>query len=205
MNINSDFGALTKEAREISDKSLAIVQKEIKGTGPEDCIRQRCAMATGDIGFAGLLRFTHDPVNAGIKAIRDDSPIYTDVRMAKAGITGTGHRCKVACVLDEGGDIANRDGITRTSAGFIFLGQKLKGSIVVIGNAPSAALSVCNLVKQGIRPSIIIATPVGFVNAAESKELVRTLDIPSITCVGTRGGTPVAVAIVNELVRLSNI
>lgn len=48
-----------------------------------------------------------------------------------------------------------------------------------------------------------MATPVGFVNAAESKELVRTLEVPSITCVGTRGGTPVAVAVINELVEIA--
>jgi len=51
------------------------------------------------------------------------------------------------------------------------------------------------MIENGLYPALLVATPVGFVNAAESKELVRTLAVPSITCVGTRGGTPVAVAV----------
>ncbi|MDL5502868.1 MAG: precorrin-8X methylmutase, partial [Candidatus Methanoperedens sp.] len=93
--------------------------------------------------------------------------------------------------------------VTRTSAGFMALGKELNGAIIVIGNAPSAALTVCRMIDEGICPAILVATPVGFVNAAESKELVRTLVVPSITCVGTRGGTPVAVAVVNELVEIA--
>ncbi len=56
------------------------------------------------------------------------------------------------------------------------------------------------MVKKGIRPAVIIGVPVGFVNAAESKELLRTIDIPSISTEGTRGGTPVAVAAINECI-----
>ncbi|MCK5660759.1 MAG: precorrin-8X methylmutase, partial [Methanosarcinales archaeon] len=61
----------------------------------------------------------------------------------------------------------------------------------------------CRLVEQGIHPALIVATPVGFVNAAESKELVRTVEIANITCMGTRGGTPIAVSVVNELVAMA--
>ena len=73
---------------------------------------------------------------------------------------------------------------------------------MVIGNAPSALLTVCAMIKEGIRPAVVIGTPVGFVNAAESKSLLRTLDIPSISTEGTRGGTPVAVAAINECITL---
>lgn len=55
--------------------------------------------------------------------------------------------------------------------------------------------------ERGQRPALLVATPVGFVNAAESKECVRALDVLSITCVGTRGGTPVAV--VNEMMEMT--
>jgi len=75
---------------------------------------------------------------------------------------------------------------------------------VVIGNAPSATIALCKLIKSGITPALVIATPVGFVNAAESKELLRQFDIPSITSIGTRGGTPVAVAAMNELIKITN-
>jgi precorrin-8X/cobalt-precorrin-8 methylmutase len=58
------------------------------------------------------------------------------------------------------------------------------------------------MIKDGVRPAVIIGAPVGFVNAAESKELLRTIDIPSISTEGTRGGTPVAVAAINECITI---
>ncbi len=200
--MNIEFGARTREAKEINKKSWAIVQSIVKGNTPEDRIRQRCVIATGDTAFAEIMRFDNDPVNAGINAIRDGRSIFTDIRMAQVGITKQGHKCGVRCVLDEGADIARKTGVTRTSAGFMALEKELDGAIIVIGNAPSAALTVCRMIDEGLRPALFVATPVGFVNAAESKEKVRTLAVPSITCVGTRGGTPVAVAVVNELVEL---
>jgi precorrin-8X/cobalt-precorrin-8 methylmutase len=106
-------------------------------------------------------------------------------------------------VLDAGEEMAEKTGMTRTSAGFAALEKELNGSIIVIGNAPSAVLTVCDMIGRGLKPALLVAMPVGFVNAAESKEAVRRLDVPSITCVGTRGGTPVAVAVVNELVEMT--
>jgi len=201
--MTTDLGARTKEAREISDKSRALVRSIVKGDAPEDRIRQRCVMATGDPAFAGLMRFDNEPVKAGFKAIRRGATIFTDIRMAQVGITKRGHKCDVRCVLDAGNDIAEKTGATRTSAGFTALEKELEGAIIVIGNAPSAALTVCDMIERGLKPALLVATPVGFVNAAESKERVRGLDVPSITCVGTRGGTPVAVAVVNELVEMA--
>ena len=202
--MNTDLGAQTREAREISEKSRTIVRGIVKGDSPEDRIRQRCVIATGDPLFSELMRFSNDPIKAGISAIKRDAPIFTDIRMAQVGITKRGHKCDVRCVLDTGNDIAERTGVTRTSAGFMALEKELDGAIIVIGNAPSAALVVCDMIGRGLKPALLVATPVGFVNAAESKEKVRALDIASITCVGTRGGTPVAVAVVNELVEMSS-
>ncbi len=201
--MNTDLGARTKEAREISEKSRAIVRSIVKGDSPEDRIRQRCVMATGDPAFADLMRFNNEPVKAGLEAICRGATIFTDIRMAQVGITKLGHNCDVRCVLDEGGEITERTGATRTSAGFMALEKELQDSIIVIGNAPSAALTVCRMIEGGLMPALVVATPVGFVNAAESKEKVRGLFVPSITCVGTRGGTPVAVAVVNELVEMA--
>jgi precorrin-8X/cobalt-precorrin-8 methylmutase len=198
-----DFGARTREAREINEKSRAIVRSIVKGDTPEDRIRQRCVIATGDPAFADLMRFNNEPIQAGIEAIKRGVVIFTDIRMAQVGITKRGHNCDVRCVLDAGGEIAENTGATRTSAGFMALEKELEGAIIVIGNAPSAALTVCGMVERRLRPALLVATPVGFVNAAESKERVRALDVPSITCLGTRGGTPVAVAVVNELVEMA--
>jgi precorrin-8X/cobalt-precorrin-8 methylmutase len=201
--MNIDFGARTREAKEINEKSWSIVGNIVKGDTLQDRIIKRCVIATGDTTFSELMRFNNDPINAGIKAIKSSAPIFTDIRMAQVGITKRGHNCEIRCVLDEGIDIAEKTGVTRTSAGFMALEDELNGAIIVIGNAPSAVLTVCRMIKDGLRPALLVATPVGFVNAAESKEIVRTLDVPSITCLGTRGGTPIAVAVVNELVEIA--
>jgi precorrin-8X/cobalt-precorrin-8 methylmutase len=205
MSETSDLGAVTPQAREISSRSRSIAKEIVGDAGYHDRIRQRSVIATGDPEFANLLRFKNDPVCAGIDAIRRNSDVYTDIRMVFVGISKIGHSCPITCVLDlaAGRDFVDMYGVTRTSAGFMALGRDLDGSIVVVGNAPSAALTVCELIEDGASPALVIGTPVGFVNAAESKELLRSLDVPSITCTGTRGGTPVAVACMNELIAIT--
>lgn len=201
--MSTEFGALTREAEEISRRSMDIARRIVGGSSPEDTIRQRCVIATGDMSFAKLMRFEKKPITAGIDAIARRAQVFTDIKMAEVGISKRGHACSIESVIEKGNSIAEARGITRTSAGFMAVQDRLDGSIIVIGNAPSAAITVCALVKSGVRPALIVATPVGFVNAAESKEMVRMLDIPSITCEGTRGGTPVAVAVVNGLIEMS--
>jgi precorrin-8X/cobalt-precorrin-8 methylmutase len=201
-NTYIDPGAETKEAYEISKKSRTLARSMIGNANDEDRVRQRCSIAVGDFGMADLMRFQRDPVPAALTALEKGAPIITDIRMVQVGIQKKGHANEVLCALDFGAGIAQEQGITRSSAGFLALREKLAGSIVVIGNAPSALISLCGMVKEGIRPAVIIGAPVGFVNAAESKELLRTMDVPSISTEGTRGGTPVAVAAMNECITI---
>jgi len=204
----TDFGAGTDEAKTIFMKSRTFIENVVGNRTPEDRIRQRCAVATGDISVAEIMEFRHDPIPAGVAAIAAAAPIFVDISMVKAGITKMGHNSEIICVLDEDKDaeIAKKYGITRTSAGYLACRDRLNGSIIAIGNAPSAAITVCRLIEKGLRPALIVGTPVGFVNAPESKEMIRDLEIPvpSITCVGTRGGTPMAVACVNEIIAIAN-
>jgi precorrin-8X/cobalt-precorrin-8 methylmutase len=202
VNTYIDPGAETKEAYEISKKSRMLARTMVGNADNEDRVRQRCSIAVGDFGMADLMRFCNDPVPAVLTALRQGAPIITDIRMVQVGIQKKGHTSDVICALDFGGEIAQERGITRSSAGFIALREKLDGSIVVIGNAPSALLSLCTMIRKGICPAIIIGAPVGFVNAAESKELLRTTKVPSISTEGTRGGTPVAVAAMNECITI---
>lgn len=202
-NTYIDLGADTREGYQIAKTSRQLAREAIGDKTPEDRIRQRCSVAVGDFTMADLMRFEHDPITAGVAAIRDGAPIYTDIRMVQVGILKRGHTCTVECALDYGADIAADKGITRTSAGFCALGEILSGSIVVIGNAPSALLSICKMIEEGIVPALVIGTPVGFVNAAESKELLRTMPVPSVSNFGTRGGTPIAVASMNEIITIS--
>lgn len=198
----TDIGADTPEGFSISSRSRSLAREAVGNSTPEDRIRQRCSIAVGDWAMADLLRFSHDPVAAGLAALDAGAPIFTDIRMVLTGIQKRGHTCPVSCALDFGADISRDQGITRSSAGFVALRDELEGSIVVIGNAPSALLTVCGFVDGGICPALIVGTPVGFVNAAESKEVLRTKSVPSISNVGTRGGTPVAVASLNEIITM---
>ena len=196
-----DPGARTEAAREISGKSRAIARAAIGDRTPEDRIRQRCAIAVGDLAMAQLLRFRNNPVEAGLDALRGGATIITDIRMVQAGILKAGHRSPILCALDTGTPVA-QEGTTRTAAGFHALEERLDGAIIVVGNAPSALFVVCELIDRGREPALVIGTPVGFVQAAESKELLRTLPLPSISTEGTRGGSPVAVAAANEIITL---
>lgn len=200
-NTYTDLGATTKEAFEISEKSRKLARATIGNTSPEDRIRQRCSVAVGDFSMADLIRFQSDPVQAGLAALAAGAPLITDIRMVQVGVQKKGHLSEVSCALDfdEG---AKEEGITRTSKGFLNLGNKVNGAIIVIGNAPSALLTLCRMIRAGYVPVLVIGTPVGFVNAAESKEMLRTIDIPSISTDGSRGGTPVAVAAINEIITM---
>jgi len=200
---HSDIGAVTPEALAISRKSRRLISQLIGDETPEDRIRQRCVIATGDPSLAGILRFSHDPVQAGMRALEEGAPIFADIRMVEAGIVKAGHKSLIKTFIGQGDELAKREGITRTSAGVLALQDELEGSVVVIGNAPSALLVLCQLMDSGkARPRLVIGVPVGFVNAAESKERLREMAVPSITTVGTRGGTPVAVAAMNEIINL---
>ncbi|WP_340819459.1 precorrin-8X methylmutase [Methanolobus sp. WCC4] len=206
VEICNDLGSQTAEAKAIYMTSRNIARKLVGDETLEDKVRQRCVTSTGDPAVADIMRFVNDPIKAGVAAIKAGAPILVDINMVKSGVTKRGHNCEVICVLDkdEDAEFAKKHGITRTAAGFLKCKDILEGSIVAIGNAPSAAFAVCRMIEHGIKPAIVIGTPVGFVNAAESKEVVRGADVPSITCVGTRGGTPMAVACVNELVAIAN-
>ena len=198
----TDLAATTPEAYAIASTSRNLAREVVGNVTLEDRIRQRCSVAVGDFSMAELMRFAGDPVEAGVAALTRQAPIIVDIRMVQAGILKRGHESEVICALDYGEEIARERGITRTSAGFFALRDRLEGAIVVIGNAPSALLVVCDMIREGVRPALVIGTPVGFVNAAESKEELRTIDLPSVSNTGTRGGTPVAVAAANEIITI---
>jgi precorrin-8X/cobalt-precorrin-8 methylmutase len=197
----TDIGATTPEALRISRKSRKLISEMIGDDSLEDRITQRCVIATGDPAVADILRFQKLPAEAGLKALENGAPIFVDIKMVKAGVLKKGHKSIVETFIDQGDDLAVAKGITRTSAGVMALKENLSGSIVVIGNAPSALLTLCDLIDSGqTSPELVIGVPVGFVNAAESKERLRGIDVPSISTVGTRGGTPIAVAALNEII-----
>jgi precorrin-8X/cobalt-precorrin-8 methylmutase len=210
----ADLGATTENAMEIAETSMDRVRELVPDETLADRIRQKSVHATGDPEFQHLVRFTgendDEPVIAGARAVLEESPIVTDITMVRAGITGRGHDCPVRKAIGNGSELANRTGMTRTAASVLELDREgtYDGAIAVVGNAPTAALALADCIEDGTRPAAVVATPVGFVKAAESRKRLRQAarehGVPAITNVGRRGGSGLAAGLTNELVHVAS-
>ncbi|MGB9955458.1 precorrin-8X methylmutase [Haloferax prahovense] len=206
----ADLGATTRDAMDIAETSMDIVRTFVPDETLNDRLRQKAVHSTGDIEFQHLLRCQNDPVVAGARAVLDERPIVTDITMAKAGITGRGHDCPVRKAIGNGAELAAETGMTRTAAAVLELDKEsvYDGAIAVVGNAPTAALALCDCIENGTRPAAVVATPVGFVKAEESRKRVREIadeyDVPAVTNVGKRGGSGLAAALTNELIHVAS-
>jgi precorrin-8X/cobalt-precorrin-8 methylmutase len=197
--------------QEIEAESFRIIERELGPTGfsPEEfAVVRRTIHATGDFSFAENLRFHPQAVTTGLAAIRAGKNILVDVNMAASGISAallTRFGGRVICRVAEAETVAmaKQNDTTRSDAA---MARSIADNIgiVAIGNAPTALLKVMELIEQGLfAPDLVIGVPVGFVNASESKELLAQKDYPFITALGRKGGTPVAVAAVNALLRIA--
>ncbi|QIO21098.1 precorrin-8X methylmutase [Haloarcula sp. JP-L23] len=210
----ADLGATTENAMDIAETSMDRVRELVPDETLADRIRQKSVHATGDPEFQHLVRFTgvddDEPVRAGARAVLDTAPVVTDITMVKAGITGRGHDCPVRKAIGNGADLAAETGMTRTAASVLELDRKgvYDGSIAVVGNAPTAALALADCIEDGTRPAVVVATPVGFVKAAESRTRLREVaadhGVPAITNVGRRGGSGLAAGLTNELIHVAS-
>ncbi|KAB2954186.1 precorrin-8X methylmutase [Heliorestis acidaminivorans] len=192
----------------IEDKSMAIIANQLgplKLSEAEQKVVMRVVHTTGDVDIAPLVKFHPSAVTAGIEALSQGASIYCDVNMVLTGINkkllqprGGQLLCAIhdETVIEE----AKRTGETRAMTAFRLLAPQFNGAVIAIGNAPTALFELIKAIEAGIcRPALIVGVPVGFVGAAESKELLSTLSVPYITIEGTKGGSTVAVAIINSL------
>lgn len=193
---------------EIEKRSFEIIASQMKKkTFPEQelPIVMRVIHATGDFDFEDNLRFHPEAIKAGIRALKDGKNILVDVNMVAAGIN---RRLlerwggSIISTISEVGDQAVEEGKTRAEAAIEkTIDEKI--GIVAIGNAPTALLKTMELIDEGrFKPDLVIGAPVGFVNAEESKDALSKKPYPFITSLGRKGGSPVAVAIVNGILRL---
>ncbi len=214
----ADLGATTQNAMEIAETSMDIVRQFVPDETLADRIRQKSVHSMGDIEFQHLIEFTGSdeqgddedaPIRAGARAVLEEATIVTDITMSKAGITGRGHNCETRKAIGNGAELAKKTGMTRTAASVLELDKQgvYEGSIAVVGNAPTAAFALADCIENGTRPAAIVATPVGFVKAEESRERIREVseayDVPAITNVGRRGGSGLAAALTNELIHVA--
>lgn len=166
---------------------------------------RRMIHTSADLDYLKTARVHPGAIIAGVAALRRGRPLVTDTRMLLAGI-GSGRLGRLGvqpfCLMDdpEVAKIAARQGTTRAAAAMEAALPRLSGGIVAIGNAPTALLRLLELLAAGAPPpALVVGLPVGFVNAAESKELLSRQQCPFITALGPKGGSAVAAAVINAL------
>ena len=193
---------------EIERASMAVIGREMGDwAGPAENlpVLKRVIHTTADFDFVRNLLFSPNAVRLGREALRRGVTVVTDTAMAAAGIGkpaaarwGVSVVCRMADpdVRHE----ALRRGVTRAVVSMERAVAETPDAIFAIGNAPTALIRLCELVREGAaRPSLVVGVPVGFVNVVESKEMLAATDVPYIVAMGRKGGSPVASAVVNAL------
>lgn len=211
-NANVVTEQLTAAGRAIEHDSFAIIDAE---AGPHAYsadqwpVVRRMIHANADFEFNGLTDFHPAAVEAGLAAIlKGGSPIVADVEMICVGLSASRlkhfgitphHFISDADVIAQ----AQAEDTTRAVQAMRKAHRQglLDGAIVGIGNAPTALIEVVRLIKEeGARPALVIGMPVGFVSAAESKDLMAEVqDVPWIVIRGRKGGSTLVVAAIHAL------
>ena len=198
--------------QDIEAESMRIIDREAGShsfSEDEWTIVRRIIHATADFEVMKTIRFHPQAIAAGIAAMKQGNPVYTDTQMLKAAIGGKlqeQYGCSAVCLVadDEVQRVSTASGITRSAAAMQAAAASLQNGIVAIGNAPTALFEAVGLCREGaMSPALIIGMPVGFVGAAESKQALLESGLVSITMLGRKGGTPAAVATINALMQLA--
>lgn len=193
------------QPEEIERESMRIIGETIGefACPPENLpVIKRVIHATADFDFLHTLTFSHNAVNIVREALRNNTPIIADTLMLASGISKR-YGVKIICrVADEDvkAESASRK-ITRSIVSIERCVQEYPSAIYAIGNAPTALIRLCELIREGrANPALVIGVPVGFVNVIEAKNMLASLtSTPSIIAHGRKGGTTVACAIVNAI------
>jgi precorrin-8X/cobalt-precorrin-8 methylmutase len=166
---------------------------------------RRMIHTSADLEYLTAARIHPQAITAGVEALRRGMPVATDTRMLLAGIS-TGRLARLGaeafCLMDapEVAAEAARQGTTRAAVALERSLPRLAGGIVAIGNAPTALLRLLELLAGGAAPpALVVGVPVGFVNAAESKEALSRQGCPYITALGPKGGSALGASIINAL------
>lgn len=200
----------------ILEESFGLIDAEFgpHAFSPEEyAVVRRVIHSTADFEFKDLVRFDHGAISAGLTALTQGAPIVVDVTMVRQGVVGLVERTfknPLWTAVSEGDP--PQPGRTRTETGLLrCLNQvsdptsgQTPGAVVVIGNAPTALMALCEEMEAGrVRPALVIGAPVGFVAVEASKQRLAQVAVPQIRVEGRKGGSPVAVAILNALLVLA--
>ncbi|AHG42911.1 precorrin-8X methylmutase [Pseudomonas syringae] len=198
-----------RDGQEIYRNSFSIIRAEARlDTIPADLekLAVRVIHACGMVEVIEDLRFSPGAGTAGRNALAAGAPILCDARMVSEGITRTRLPANnpIICTLHDEGvrEMALELGNTRSAVALERWRPHLEGSVVVIGNAPTALFYLLEMLDAGApKPALILGFPVGFVGAAESKAMLAadSRGVPFVIMQGRRGGSAMAVAAVNAL------
>lgn len=202
------------DPRRIEQQSFRLI-RELTPLDHLDRVQQQVAMrvvhSLGQPGIAAGLRFSEGACEAGMQALADARPILCDVEMVREGVTRRLREQPPLCFLNDPAvpALARANGETRSMAALKLWQPYLAGSLVLIGNAPTALFRLLEMIRDNEdQPALIIAMPVGFVGAAESKKLLwdshDDLGVECITLLGREGGSAVTAACCNALLRCLN-
>ncbi len=206
MYIIKDPGVIEKKSMSIIEESLPFLKTIPEG---ERAIIKRVIHTTGDLDIASMIKISSGAVKAGIAAIKQGKPIMTDVNMVRVGLNSrlmNNFGLEGICLINDPEVVAEskQKGITRAMSAMSRGAKDVNGGIIAIGNAPTALFTLCSMIKEGkTTPSLVVGTPVGFVGAAESKEMLVDVGVQYITIPGNRGGSTIAAAIVNALLLMA--
>lgn len=207
---------LTAAGAAIEHDSFAIIDREVERHGYTDeqwPLVRRMIHATADFEFNGLTRFHPDAMQAGLAAVlRGDTAIIADVEMICVGLSAvrlkhfgmsTHQFISDADVIEQ----AKAEGTTRAVQAMRKAHRLglLNNAIVGIGNAPTALIEVIRLIREeGAKPALVIGMPVGFVSAAESKDMLAAQnDVPWVITEGRKGGSTLVVSALHAVLALA--
>ena len=193
---------------DIENESMRIISAELKEQGIEipgnhEAVVKRVIHATADFEYAKSLTFV-----CGKSMDLHQKTIITDTNMALSGLSKPSLQkldCKAFCFMADPGvaAAAKENGTTRAVASMEYAAERYPGAVFAVGNAPTALFKLAELMEGGLRPALVIAVPVGFVNVVEGKEEIlracREYEVPAIVARGRKGGSTVAAAILNAL------
>jgi precorrin-8X/cobalt-precorrin-8 methylmutase len=200
-----------RDGAAIYARSFAIIRAEAdlsRFTPEEADVAVRMIHACGLVEAAGSIAFSPDLVASARGALLAGAPVLCDAEMVAHGVTRARLPAgnEVICTLRDPRvpELAAAQGNTRSAAALTLWGERLRGAVVAIGNAPTALFHLLDMLAAGApRPAAILGMPVGFVGAAESKEalVASSLGIPWAVVRGRLGGSAMTAAAVNALAR----
>jgi precorrin-8X/cobalt-precorrin-8 methylmutase len=197
-----------RDGAEIYKNSFAIIRSEAdlgRFSRDEERVAVRVIHASGMVEITPDLFFSPGAAQAGIAALAAGAPILCDANMVAHGVTRARLPAnnEVICTLADPrvAELAREIGTTRTAAAMEYWRPHLAGAVVAFGNAPTALFHLLEMLDAGApRPALILAMPVGFVGASESKEAaIADGRIPVIAMRGRKGGSAMAAAAINAL------